>query len=77
MDFLKNLQCRLLINFTAVWTQIRLGKMSGLIWIQTVRYSDAIPKEYFEKVDFGKNQVMMKKHAKLPSRQTVKFHLST
>ena len=31
-------------------------------------------KEFFEKVDFEKNQQTKKKHAKLPSRQRVKHY---
>ena len=30
--------------------------MSGLIWIQSVWHSDMFLKEFFEKVDFEKNQ---------------------
>ena len=37
--------------------------MSGLIWIQTVRHSDDIPEEVFEKVDFEKKSVEDKKSA--------------
>ena len=51
--------------------------MSGLIRIQTV-WSQMVKnspflKEFFEKVDFEKNQQTTKQHAKLPSRQRVPF----
>ena len=34
-------------------------------------------KEFFKKVDFGKNQQTTIKHAKLPSRQRVKVQIMT
>ena len=33
-------------------------------------------KEFFEKVDFGKNQQVTKKHEKLPGRKELKHELT-
>ena len=39
--------------------------LSGLIWIQAVRHYDSW-KNFFQKVDFEKNQQTTKMHNKLP-----------
>ena len=37
-----------------IWTQIRTGRMSALLWIQNVWHSDSIPEFFEEKKMFGK-----------------------
>ena len=55
-----------------VWTKIRHDKTLGLIWPKLFDTLLVFLKEFFEKVDFEKNQQTTKKHAKLPRRQRVK-----
>ena len=50
--------------------------MSGLIWFQTVCYSNGISDFFPEKSDFEKS-VDDKKHEKLPSRQRVYVKILT
>ena len=58
-----------------VWTQIRPDKLSCLVWTQTVFDTDCIPEIIFLKSWFWKkiSRRQNKKHAKLPSRQRVKY----
>ena len=67
--------------FSKIWmTKIRLVKMSGLIWIQTIWQTDHIPERFFWKKYLKKkkkNPQTTKKHAKWPSMPRVKLLVTT
>ena len=57
-----------------VLTRIRPDKMSGLIWVQTVWHMLIIfLKEFFEKVNFEKNQQMTKLMKNYPACKEVRY----
>ena len=59
------------LHLQTVWAQLKLDKISGLIWNQGIWHSDGIPEGFFKELNFENTQQTTKNDENFPACSSI------